>query len=447
MAFTSDLCRYTALSLTMATACLVLVQTHAQESASLTIADDLPKLSVNSTIKELCSSGHYVSVADKYVLQYDASKEEPAWIRAQLRVFGAKPSGEWGFKITDRSGRIVESIDGGSRFRDGDTAWTKVIEGPTVSVTFRSAGPAEGFKVCLTSVNIAKSSPTITSIINEKDDREDLVGRYTTSSPYYRYGLPIALLRFQEIVNSDGDDTSCTAFAVSSTLILTNNHCISSNKQIPTTTVTFKWDTGEVSPVEIAANALEYTNSALDYSVIRLSRPTADIVKVDLGEVAPSQRLILIQHPSAERKRISVKKCKVQTQKAPGRDTDFFHLCDSSGGSSGSPVMDEHTGRVFGIHHLGVTDPRRQDYHNLAVYMSEAVCDLKKNREPIFSEILMAQGISEQDINCPRSATGDEKKHVSAAAMYNDQLMGGPKGVAHYATFDAFYSVDESEEY
>ena len=49
--------------------------------------------------------------------------------------------------------------------------------------------------------------------------------------------------------------------------------------------------------------------------------------------------------------------------------------------------MDEKTGIVYGLHHLGVTDPKRQDYHNLAVSFREIRDDVRDRFPRVYKEI------------------------------------------------------------
>jgi hypothetical protein len=80
--------------------------------------------------------------------------------------------------------------------------------------------------------------------------------------------------------------------------------------------------------------------------------------------------LILFQYPDGLRKRVAQNGCQVEFVDGAGQTkslTDFYHSCDSSGGSSGSPVMDAQNGMVVGLHHIGTYDPDSQTYHNLAV--------------------------------------------------------------------------------
>ena len=56
--------------------------------------------------------------------------------------------------------------------------------------------------------------------------------------------------------------------------------------------------------------------------------------------------------------RVSIADCKVDGATVSGRagtPTDFGHLCDTKGGSSGSPVLHFESRNVVGLHHLGIS--------------------------------------------------------------------------------------------
>jgi hypothetical protein len=361
---------------------------------ALVIVDDLPSLSTTVDVST-CSSGRYVTVTDKYMLSY-TDNDSVSWIRAKISIRGKKPIVSWQIKILGPNDEDVQTIEGLAAFASSDTIWTQLVAGSRLTLNLRSSGTIDGLQVCLDSVNVPRFEPGVKSIIHNHDDREDLVQNYGTGSRYYEFSKPIALIRFLKQISGKSIESSCTGFLITPTLLLTNNHCIDSPQQVSTTSITFDYETGHTNPIPIGPRSLSYTNKALDFTLLRIDETGHPIAKISLAAVQQRQPMILIQHPMAEPKMIAVKKCQIQDVHAVGRPTDFFHLCDSSAGSSGSPVMDQRTGIAYGLHHLGATDPADKDYHNLAVYFGEIIGDIKVHEPMIYSEILAAQNLSRQ---------------------------------------------------
>jgi V8-like Glu-specific endopeptidase len=69
-----------------------------------------------------------------------------------------------------------------------------------------------------------------------------------------------------------------------------------------------------------------------------------------------------------------------------GGATDFGHLCDTLGGSSGSPVLDRQSGRLVGLHHLGIP-PGAADPVNQAVHIGQVLEDVKTRIPALHAEI------------------------------------------------------------
>jgi V8-like Glu-specific endopeptidase len=366
--------------------CLLATSLSAQ---SLQIVKDLPTLSRSVSIHK-CSPTIFVSDSNKWSFPY-APLEHFVWMRPKIKVENYSMDKSWAIEIVVDN-QTVQSLTRSDLAPDLHTLWATFVEAESFTVQLTSSSNIDGMKVCLESINVPTTPVSVKSVINNKDDRVDLVATYGINSRYYKYGKSVILIWFQDADN-DGAETNCTGVVISPTLVATNNHCIDERTNLSTSFVVIGHESGTPDEQRAGIVCLEATNLALDYSIIRLDRELKDVAKISVDSVKNGKRLILIQHPEALPKLIAVaskKKCFVQQAPAQDRQTDFYHLCDSSGGSSGSPVMDEASGVVYGLHHLGVTDPRRHDYHNLAVSFREISDDLKRRYTSIYQEITSA---------------------------------------------------------
>lgn len=97
------------------------------------------------------------------------------------------------------------------------------------------------------------------------------------------------------------------------------------------------------------------------------------------GQVAVGQKLLVAGHPSARQKEMDRSdECVLRTiaiQIEEERET-ITHLCDTEGGSSGSPVMDRETGRIVGLHWGGNGE------YNFAIPIAKVISDLKAALTP-----------------------------------------------------------------
>jgi V8-like Glu-specific endopeptidase len=151
---------------------------------------------------------------------------------------------------------------------------------------------------------------------------------------------------------------------------MTNEHCISSGSEARSAVAEFRYDSQAAEPTRYRGMALEAGDTALDYAVLRLRGNPSQHGRVRFttsGPQSEGRRLAIIQHPAGEPKQASVADCKVSGLNRAGvggTNTDFGHLCDTLGGSSGSPVFDWDSLRVVGLHHLGfragIDDPVNQ---------------------------------------------------------------------------------------
>ena len=149
----------------------------------------------------------------------------------------------------------------------------------------------------------------------------------------------------------------CTAFLVSENLAMTNNHCIPGKNG---DAIRAKIEMGyyrllspirafKVNPIPIAREI------GADFAIVHVEgSPGKKYGFLQMAEtfVQSGSDLKIIHHPGGKPKKISQEDC--FAGKTKGLKYDHFrHSCDTIGGSSGSPILNEEN-LVVGIHHSGV---------------------------------------------------------------------------------------------
>lgn len=315
-------------------------------------------------------------------------------IRLHVRILRADTQANWQLSFNDLKGNEVDSIGSNSdatllarSIRLGEY-WSAEIRGKGGIVELRAGSDPAGLEIALEryAFRVFRAFP---QAITGKDDRIPIWSPLV-SPDVKRWGRPVARLRFMV---SGGGQALCTGFLVSEDLLITNEHCIKNESELLSAVAEFGYDTYGSLPDRFRAKALELTDAGLDYSVIRLaSSPVNKYGKlsVDLKEPLPeSLALVVIEHPAGEPKQVSLTDCQVsgsRRQGVAGKPTDFGHLCDTLGGSSGSPVLDLSTGSVVGLHHLGFNE-NSPDPVNQAVYLESIFKDIQQRNPRLFQEI------------------------------------------------------------
>lgn len=150
--------------------------------------------------------------------------------------------------------------------------------------------------------------------------------------------------------------------------VMTNNHCIGNANDANNTDFLFnyKYDDcagTQTSTSDLVASTSTFvqTNSNLDFTLVALpTNPTDTYGYLSLSSVAVTtgERIYIPQHPGGVRKQIAV-------NTDAGGDPDGFamvtdpgparveYMCDTEGGSSGSPVIRYSDNLVIAIHNTG----------------------------------------------------------------------------------------------
>lgn len=257
--------------------------------------------------------------------------------------------------------------------------WSFAVDGETAVIRLHAGNkPGYGYRID----KIAHGSKKITpepEVVCGTDGRED-IACYSGNAAINNAQRSVARLLFQ----SGGGSFLCTGSLVAgsnNSTLMTNNHCFSTQTETNTLQAKFNFQRttcgGSVNATQTdyAGGTFLKTNSVnrkgrkggLDYTLVTLQgNPEATWGELTATSAAPAlgENLWFIQHPGGNPKEIGywedaahTARCNVDTvgqtygQSATGSQMGYG--CDSEGGSSGSPIIKESNGRVFGLHHFG----------------------------------------------------------------------------------------------
>jgi hypothetical protein len=170
-----------------------------------------------------------------------------------------------------------------------------------------------------------------------------------------------------------GSTSACTAFKVSdSGQFMTNNHCTASASGVASTELRFEYQysgcgTGTASYTgAVMGDSLVSTDYTLDYTLMTTLGDSSSIpcLEIDDRLIPEGERLYIAHHPSGGPKKLSIYSthssnplgvCEADASPYYGRatDTDVGYYCDTTNGSSGSPVLSGVSHKVVAIHHFG----------------------------------------------------------------------------------------------
>ncbi|WP_275290376.1 trypsin-like serine peptidase [Sulfitobacter mediterraneus] len=186
---------------------------------------------------------------------------------------------------------------------------------------------------------------------------------YHPTSIFAQVGQPVGRLRTLTSFGRSG----CTAFLISPTHLMTNEHCIGdrhwdhkTKTWLPRTVQSVKVEMGAVDPNDnqridtysVQMPPLEM-NEALDYAILNVTGNPADkygYLAISTAKPAFKMPLWIIGHPKLKVQQISRLHCRVIQHARPHKHR-LHHTCPTAGGNSGSPVFDASTHEVIAINH------------------------------------------------------------------------------------------------
>jgi len=199
------------------------------------------------------------------------------------------------------------------------------------------------------------------SVCGTQDWRD--VECYNPSTEYDRSGGAVLLLI--------GAGTMCTGWKTSDTgQFMTNNHCVSTQSGVQATEVRFNYKlsgcaTGTSGITgSVMGSQMQKTDTTLDYTLFRTSGDSSSIPCLEIDNRLPDagERIYIAGHPSGGVKKLSIDsdrntggQCAVDVSPCAGNDatSDICYYCDTTNGSSGSPVLSGVSNKVVAIHHFG----------------------------------------------------------------------------------------------
>lgn len=327
-----------------------------------------------------------MGTADRAVVWTDTVVSQGAeFVRVHFSGLNLAPGDYVSVSSPDGRQRWIYT-DAGPR-GDGDV-WAFAVDGDTAIVKIHGGrGQGHGYRIDAVGhgeVRLdTRGTGPVPEVVCSTDGRED-AACYMSDAAFSAAQAPVARLLFA----SGAYLYVCTGWlargANESTLV-TNNHCISRQREADSLEAMFNFQRTECGgsvdapTATYAGGPILKTNNirkhgrreGLDYTLIALmGNPEAT-----WGKLIPTTRataegdpIWFIQHPGGGRKTVGVWEdadhavlCKLdavdQSLKGIAPSSQNFYACDSEGGSSGSPIVDPATGRVIGLHHFGgITD-------------------------------------------------------------------------------------------
>ncbi|MEE4271574.1 MAG: trypsin-like peptidase domain-containing protein, partial [Thermoanaerobaculales bacterium] len=264
-----------------------------------------------------------------------------------------------------------------ARHVKGDTMLLQLVRSasPVLATSAAAAGADSYFVIDEYVAGFAELSDT--KAICGVDDKENAIC-YSSSHPT-EYNTSRAVARL--LIGGSG---LCTGWLVSGdNHLITNEHCITSSDDAINTDYEFMAEADRCSdsncqlcyPGDLYSGATFIKdNASLDYALVQITSGnpagTYGFLELDNRTAVVGEEIYIPQHPGGRAKELGIFStdaldgglCHVNSiTEAPCSGSGFFdvgYMCDTEGGSSGSPVLARSSNKVIALHHCALCENR-----------------------------------------------------------------------------------------
>lgn len=336
---------------------LGMVNTYAQVPGKLIIADEqLIKIGPKAPYAKSADAG--------YVFQHEFHNPGSSYIKIHFKGFDLAP-GDYVEVFSPLTGISQVYSEKGKLVDNGETMisdfWSGMLEGDRVKVRLWSSGRSMNSGFVMDKVAYGYPQATIEAMMQKSicgNDNKEQVICYNGTDMYTNAQAVCRL-----IIGGSG---LCTGWLLGSEgHVMTNNHCITTTADAQNTDFQFNYENTDCTGVgpatpDIVANTstLICTSAQFDYTLVELPvNPTPTYGYLSFRATPPTvgERIYIPQHPGGRRKEIAVNDDQSFSGLAVVVDDGnrVEYLCDTEGGSSGSPVISFMDNLVVALHNTG----------------------------------------------------------------------------------------------
>ncbi|MDJ0627439.1 MAG: trypsin-like peptidase domain-containing protein [Rhodobacter sp.] len=285
---------------------------------------------------------------------------------------------------------------------------------------FASQVPAQTFVFSPSSwgqldLNLSESTISGSESILGASAKWERLNKFPISSRERQFSAPVGRLE----IRLGNAVATCTAFLISETSALTNNHCIPGDagpiREAVLTMGYYSYGSSEgvkVYPVTVGPIK---TSGNLDFSLVSVSGSPGEewgFLKFAQTEPKKDDPLMIIHHPAGQVKHITRFDC-FAGPRSETDDAELLHTCDTVRGSSGSPVLNQD-GEIVALHFAG-TALKGEGAYNFSKIGSEILARLESEDTPVdegnlqslhlertFEAFLLKDDVTQEDVDLCR---------------------------------------------